>query len=407
MSSKVNFGLIGVGGISQAQHLPNLTRAKNILLKGVCDLDADLMVRMQREYNVPEVYHSVDEMLADSDIEAVVIATRPDSHVELTIAALQAGKHVYVEKPLAETVEECNQIIEAQQQSGKLVAVGFNRRMAPAYLRAKTIMQAHGGPKNMYYRISDAYHHWGNNEPGVRVLHELCHIFDIMRYLSGSEITSVYSVCSRPDDDQIVLTFDSGCVASIMASGYVFFDMPKESLEAVVDFGALTVTDFVELRAFGLDDCAEVERFKGHIHPKHDTTHRYLFERQGTPALLDIRKQWYKTYFQYEKLKKEKKCSQEFLDIEKEFLHHMPRVNYMVDKGWLQTLEHFADAIAGNTKLQLATPTDGLKATQIAQAVIESRHSHQPVKLPSHSGMFCSQRVLDEGIAEAMKWQSP
>ena len=201
MKDHVVFGLIGAGGIASSQHLPNLSRARGIRLKTVCDLQLDRLRAAQGKYHVPHVETDYRNLLADPDIDVVLIATREDLHASLAIEALRAGKHVYVEKPLAETPESCAQVAEAQSQCRRLLAVGHNRRLAPAYQLARRIFLAHGGARNIHYRISDAYYIWGRAYgPGRRIIHETCHVFDILRFLTGSEVARVYCVASRPDD---------------------------------------------------------------------------------------------------------------------------------------------------------------------------------------------------------------
>ena len=158
--------------------------------------------------------------------------------------------------------------------------------------------------KNLHYRISDAYYIWGRaTAPGQRIIHETCHIFDILRFFTDSEVTSVYCIASRPDDESICLQFANGCVAGILSSGYVTYDMPKETLQAVVDIGGLTVSDFVELRTYGLKDFDRVYRFAGHTHPDRDTFHRYLFEFEGEQAMLNIRRMFWEKWGRLEQLK--------------------------------------------------------------------------------------------------------
>ena len=88
MNQRATFGLIGAGGISQSQHLPSLTQARNVYLKTVCDLKADLLALAQQDYGIPHATQSHKELLADPEIQGVVIATRADSHVSLAIEAL-------------------------------------------------------------------------------------------------------------------------------------------------------------------------------------------------------------------------------------------------------------------------------------------------------------------------------
>lgn len=120
---KAVFGIIGVGGIAQSQHLPNLSRAPHAFLKTACDLREDVLRAMQEKYRIPVAVGDYKELLADPEVQAVVVATREDMQAPLAIECLKAGKHVYVEKPLAETVEACEAVVSAQQASGKFVAV--------------------------------------------------------------------------------------------------------------------------------------------------------------------------------------------------------------------------------------------------------------------------------------------
>ncbi|MFH1615897.1 MAG: Gfo/Idh/MocA family oxidoreductase [Planctomycetota bacterium] len=391
---KAVFGIVGLGNISKSQHLPNLSRAEHIDFKTVCDLSKDLVVQMRKKYNTRQATTDYAEMLADSEIDAVVIGTQPESHVPLTIQAIQAGKHVYVEKPLAETADECHELLKAQKNSGKLVAVGFNRRKAPAYEKAKEILQSHGGPRNIHYRISDPYVIWQPDpEPGVRVIHEVCHVFDILRYLTGSEVKSVYCVSSRPDDETITLQFESGCVATIMASGYVEYDMPKERLEAIVDTGGFFVEDFVELTTFGLRDFDKCYRFRGHVHPDRETLYQDLFAIEGAEAMIALRRILNDSYYsrEWEFLKNKTRSAER--DRVYHYIHNKsPFVNYMMDKGWLQALDHFAQCIINGTLTELAGPRDGLIVSLITEAVIESRKKGEVVHLDLHAQIgkgFC------------------
>lgn len=378
MSKQAVFAVIGAGGLAQSQHLPNLTRAPHARLKTVCDLRGAVATAMKEKYGLAHACTDYREVLADPEVDAVVVATRDDMHVPLTLAALEAGKHVYVEKPLAETAAECEKVVAAQRQAGKQVAVGFNRRFAPAYVQAKQILDAHGGAKNIYYRISDAYWMWGpgaGHPQRTRVIHEVCHVFDVLRYLTGSEPVSVYAVESRPDDELFTLRFANGCIAVIMSSGYAHLDMPKEYLEAVADIGVVTVNDFAELRAFGIADCEPVYRFPGHIHPDRDTLHRYLMAKEGAQTMLDVRRVAYETYCRLEELRKIGAETPEREELENYYTRHAPHTNYLVDKGWLPAIDHFAACVAAGETPRNAAARDGLRAAQIAAAAIASRES--------------------------------
>ncbi len=291
---------------------------------------------------------------------------------------------MYCEKPVAETADECRPLVEAQRASGKIFAVGFNRRMAPAYQLARKIFAAHGGPKNIYYRISDAYWMWGRNyPPRTRIVHEACHIFDILRYLTGSDSQSIYCIDSRPDDETFSMKFGSGCIATVLSSGYLHFDMPKEYMEAVVDIGAITVNDFCELRTFGLADFEPVYRFLGHTHPDRDHIHRYLLARQGAAAMYDIRRICYEGHIRLETLRQENADTPERRELEHFQTHHVPNANYMAPKGWVEAIEHLSLCILNGTPCELAGAEDALAVARIIQAGMRSRETGEPVRLTS------------------------
>ncbi|MDD3954629.1 MAG: Gfo/Idh/MocA family oxidoreductase [Lentisphaeria bacterium] len=367
---KARLAVIGTGGLAQSQHLPNIQRSERAELSALCDLNSELLQSLGQQYQVVKRSTNYRELLADPDIDGVVIATREDTHVPLTIEALQAGKHVYVEKPLAETPEECSKVVEARRASGKCVIVGMNRRCAPAYAMARQLLLDNGGARNLFYRIADTYSiSWGLRfGQGNRMLHELCHIFDILRFFADSEVTEVYCRSQRDDDESILLTFQSGCTACILSSGYASYAVPKEHFEAVAEAGMLIVEEFVELRSFGLPHTPDlVKFFPGHSHPDHDQQHVQLFAEQGYPALLDFRR---------ELAAKMADTALPETDREK-----LPLLNYAVDKGWQAAIDHFADIILSGTKQYAASEIDGLRASEITTAAIQSRQTRKPVTI--------------------------
>ena len=383
---KVRLGIIGTGGLAQNQHIPNICmQARNAELHVLCDLRPDVLEKLGKYYGVGRLETDYQKVLADQDVEGVVIVTKEDSHVPLTLAALEAGKHVYVEKPLADNAAACDKVVALQKKTGKRVFVGMNRRLAPAYVYAKELLWKNGGPKNMFYRIADGYSlGWGqNHKGGQRVVHEICHIFDILRFFAESEVRSVYALEARPDDEQFMLRFESGAVATILGSGYVGLDMPKERFEAIAAKGAVTVEDFSEVRRYSFDDGKPVETFAGHWHPMRDRLHAPLLKELGAAALHAIRKTNWDAVRRYDELNaKGETGTEEFERLEEVVKNHLPMGNYFMDKGWLGTIEHFAACVRDADLEQLAAGAfDGLQAARITEAAIKSRGTGEVVHL--------------------------
>jgi predicted dehydrogenase len=376
-------GLIGCGGIAQNQHLPNLTRSSSITLKTICDLNPTVLEETKNNYQIPYTTTNYKDILSDKEIQIVVIATREDMQAPLTIEFLNAGKNVYVEKPLSDNAEKCQEVLDVQRKTGKFVAVGFNRRFAPAYLKAKEIIDKHGGAKNIQYRIADHYWMWSKHygfAPGTRVIHEVCHVFDIIRWFTNSEVDSIYSIESRSDDDIIAIKMKNNTVVSILNSGYVTEDMPKERLEIICDTGAITVEDFVEVRTYGYMDCDHIYRFPGHTHSHKEYMYKFLLEKIGAEGWDSLRRVLWELSTSNMEFSQKPESGQ-IAEIQDFLKNRNPITNYMVDKGWFHALEHFAKAIIDGKQPSTAGPADGFKASMIANSVIRSRQERKIIYL--------------------------
>jgi predicted dehydrogenase/threonine dehydrogenase-like Zn-dependent dehydrogenase len=204
----------------------------------------------------------VSSIMQDAEIDAVVVATRHDTHAALTVSSLRANKHVFVEKPLALTREQLAHIEEAYTAAGGQLMVGFNRRFAPLVRRMKDMLDGTTGPKALM-SLMNAGHlpadHWTRDvfAGGGRIIGEACHHIDLMRFLVGLPITSVSAmrvddgVNPRSDNASISLTFADGSLATVhyFTNGSTSF--PKERVEAFVDGRILQLDNFRVLRAYG------------------------------------------------------------------------------------------------------------------------------------------------------------
>lgn len=213
--------------------------------------------------------HSVTdeaEVYRDSAVNTVVIATQHNLHAKQALAALQAGKHVFVEKPLALTLDELDELEAVYQDTGgkQHLMVGFNRRFAPLVQQMKTLLSASKQPKSFIMTMNAGEipaDHW-TQDPAVgggRIVGEACHYIDLMRFLVGSEITGftatkmggVQGVEVTEDKASITLTFADGSFGTILylANGGKAF--PKERIEVFANDAVLQLDNFKALRSYG------------------------------------------------------------------------------------------------------------------------------------------------------------
>jgi len=141
----LRIGVLGAGPISQAGHFDACRKARNAELFAICDVAEDLVIRMAATHGPHVTYLDYDEMLTDAQVEAVIVATPDQFHVEHAFKALAAGKHVLVEKPLGVTVEECEALREQVRASGLLLQVGTMKRFDPGIAFARRFIKEEMG----------------------------------------------------------------------------------------------------------------------------------------------------------------------------------------------------------------------------------------------------------------------
>ena len=204
------------------------------------------------------------EQAFNEQTDTVVIATQHNLHASQAIHALENGKHVFVEKPLALTHEEIDNIEAWQKDATTMVMVGYNRRFSPHIQKIKNLLDAKPSPKTFIMTMNAGEipkDHWTQDAEigGGRIIGEACHYIDLMRFLAGSKIKSFYAVKMGKNDfvevteDKAVisLSFEDGSMGSIhyFANGGKSF--PKERIEVFCDNAVLQLDNFRKLRGFG------------------------------------------------------------------------------------------------------------------------------------------------------------
>jgi predicted dehydrogenase len=140
-SKQLKIGVLGCGPISQFAHFEACRRAKNAELYAICDLAEDLLTRMAEIHKPKVIYNDYSKMLADPEVDAVIIGIADQFHVSMAIQALEAGKHVLIEKPLGVSIEECEELREKVLASGLILQVGNMKRFDPGIAYAKNFIK--------------------------------------------------------------------------------------------------------------------------------------------------------------------------------------------------------------------------------------------------------------------------
>jgi predicted dehydrogenase/threonine dehydrogenase-like Zn-dependent dehydrogenase len=191
----IGVALVGASNIAKWAHLPSLKNVKGAYLRAVVSASGARGRSYAERFGAAYCCADFNEALSDPAVEAVVITSRNQKHAGDAVAALRAGKHVFVEKPMALTEEECREVEQAVRDAGKVLFVGFNRRFAPVYLEVKRAMQQRSSPAVIHCRVNSpgiAGGFWmADPAIGGAILGEAVHFVDLMYWLLESEPESV------------------------------------------------------------------------------------------------------------------------------------------------------------------------------------------------------------------------
>lgn len=205
-ASELRVALIGAGNLGRWAHLPILQRLPKVNLHAVYSKNGARGKNYAMRFGASYCCSDLDVILNDPAIDVLVIATRNQEHCPQAMAGVLAGKHVFVEKPMAVTEEECRLLYHAAQESGKHFTVGFNRRFAPFYVRMKQQLLRRAGPAVINCRVNSpgiSGSYWmADPAIGGAIVGEACHFVDLMYWLLEAEPITVaaYSLPAGKDD---------------------------------------------------------------------------------------------------------------------------------------------------------------------------------------------------------------
>jgi predicted dehydrogenase len=257
-SNNVKLGVLGAGLYANATLLPVLRNNKDFELVGIASSGGLHAQHSGKKFGFQYATSSEDEIINDKNINTVAILTRHDSHADLVINALKAGKHVFVEKPLAINEKQLAQIAKTLSTHHSLITVGFNRRFAPLVQNLKSSIVNRHEPLHAHYRVNAGYiplSHWAQNPVlgGGRIIGEACHFIDLITFLVGAAPVSVSAHALpdggkyREDNVSMTFTFPDGSIGVVdyLANGDKSF--PKERLEVFCESIVAVLDDYVSL----------------------------------------------------------------------------------------------------------------------------------------------------------------
>jgi myo-inositol 2-dehydrogenase/D-chiro-inositol 1-dehydrogenase len=262
MMERLRIGVAGCGAVARAVHLPLLQRRPDVQLSAVADSDPGALAEVVRRFHGVQPYRSLDDMLAGVPLDAVVVALPTDLHAGAARAVFAAGLHLFLEKPLAATLDDCASVVHAWRGSRRVGIVGFNCRANPLHIRLRELLRAGRAGATVYLRTVFAtaarpVPQWKRQRAtgGGALLDLGAHHLDLIRFLTGREITAVRATVSSRATEQdtalLELQLEGG------ASAHGFFSLAAAELDHVEvhgDAARLAVSRFTSLDVHIVDN---------------------------------------------------------------------------------------------------------------------------------------------------------
>ncbi|KAA5536245.1 zinc-binding dehydrogenase [Taibaiella lutea] len=289
-----NVGMIGAGNFAQGTLMPQMKGRCNFI--GIATARGNMSKYTGTKYDFSYCAESAEELFQDVKINTIFITTRHNSHAEYVIKAIESGKHVFVEKPLAMNEQELEAIKEAHDSATKagkniFVMVGFNRRFAPAILSVRKMFVKEQA-KSINIRVNSGVmpaDHWVNDPEigGGRIIGEGCHFIDLAMFLAGAEITSVSAVAMIDPNGLnntvvVNMEFENGSVASVNYFANGSKALSKELIEVFCGGTVVKIDDFKTMTVY--NKAEKTTKYKGQDKGHANEVHAFLDAiKNGSP----------------------------------------------------------------------------------------------------------------------------
>lgn len=246
--SKVKWGVIGAGGIADRRTIPGMMLAENAELVAVMEVNMDLAEEIRAKYSAKKAYDNEDALLADPDVEAVYIASPVSSHKEQAMEAAKAGKHILIEKPLALSVKDGEEVLEYCKNQGVKIAAGFMMRFHAYHQKLKEMIQGGaigrvvscGAQFTCWY--PDMENAWRQNKTlsgGGALMDMGVHCIDLIQYITGGKVIKVVALNGTQtfkyeveDSSSILFELDNGAFCHVDSN----FNIPDAAAKWRMEF---------------------------------------------------------------------------------------------------------------------------------------------------------------------------
>jgi len=274
---KVKVGFVGAGSFAGASLISGFEKS-GTHLKAIASQGGISGHHQGQKWGFESTTSDYKTLLSDQDINTIVVATRHNSHGNITLDALRAQKNVFVEKPLALTHQELDELERffEKEPAQSILMVGFNRRFSPLVTKIKSLLTHATSPLAMIMTVNAGEipkDHWTQDVEvgGGRLIGEACHFIDLLRFVADAKIKSSrvdYADVISKDTFSINLSFENGSVGTIHYFSNGSKDFPKERLEVFCEGKILSLDNFRSLEGFGFSGFSKMKlnkQNKGHL----------------------------------------------------------------------------------------------------------------------------------------------
>jgi predicted dehydrogenase len=380
----LHVAVIGCGSVARAQHIPNIVQSPRMVLHTCVDLDDAVLAECRDVFGALHIRKDFEGAVNDPEVDMICLATTEKLRLPVIALAAKAGKAVYVEKPLATTLEEMREIQRVVISAGIPFCVGHNRRASPAMLDAQQIFRQHmthpqpcpwrwrregeqlpalpdDGVPSVSVRINDDWYSWKgwvfdkSQAPHGPMLFEMTHFTDVCNWFLAEEPAEVTAVATGMLNLAVIVRYQSGALATIVLGNNGTMGYCKELYEFMGNGAYLAVDHMLEVRTAGIGSAA-VRTTYPMVHDRHPQ----IGVEGGVPGWL---------------AKKRAAC-------EEAAVHNDPALQFTAepDKGHAHALERFVDQILGIGP-EVCGVDAAVLATRVAFAAIQSARERRPVAL--------------------------